>query len=61
MSELDREAISATIMDALVYDGAIDPEWEFLDLTNCLKLLRLIKADIVVFEMISGKRDNEEM
>lgn len=26
------------------------------DLTNCIKLLHLIKADIVTFEMISGKR-----
>ena len=26
------------------------------DLTNCVKLLHLIKADIVAFEMISGKR-----
>lgn len=34
MSELDREAIKATIMDALVYDGAIDPDWEYLDLDN---------------------------
>lgn len=35
MSELDKEAIKATIMDALVYAGAIDPDWEFLDLENC--------------------------
>lgn len=26
------------------------------DLTNCIKLLRLIKADIMTFEMLSGKR-----
>ena len=31
------------------------------DLTNCVKLLHLIKADIVTFEMISGKRNIEEM
>ena len=31
------------------------------DLTNCIKLLHLIKADIIAFEMISGKRSNEEM
>ena len=30
------------------------------DLTNCLKLLRLIKADILAFETIQGKRDLEE-
>lgn len=35
MSELDKEAVKATIMDALVYDGAIDPDWEYLDLENC--------------------------
>lgn len=35
MSELDREAIKATIMDALVYAGDIDPDYEFLDLENC--------------------------
>lgn len=35
MSELDREAVKATIMDALVYAGAIDPDWEYLDLENC--------------------------
>ena len=35
MSELDKEAIKATIMDALVYAGAIDPDWEYLDLDNC--------------------------
>lgn len=34
MSELDREAIKATIMDALVYVGAIDVENEYLDLDN---------------------------
>ena len=34
MSSLDREAIKATIMDALVYDGAIDPSLECLDLDN---------------------------
>ena len=27
------------------------------DLTNCVKLLRLIKADIMAFEMISGRRE----
>lgn len=27
------------------------------DLTNCVKLLRLIKADIVAFETLSGRRD----
>ena len=26
------------------------------DLTNCVKLLRLIKADIIAFETLSGKR-----
>ena len=26
------------------------------DLTNCVKLLRLIKADILAFETIAGKR-----
>lgn len=26
------------------------------DLANCVKLLRLIKADIIAFEMLSGKR-----
>lgn len=31
------------------------------DLTNCIKLLRLIKADIITFEMISGKRNIEEI
>ena len=35
MSDLDREAISATIMDALVYAGAINPDCEYLDLTKC--------------------------
>ena len=35
MSELDKEAVKATIMDALVYAGAIDPDWEYLDLENC--------------------------
>ena len=34
MSDLDREAISATIMDALVYAGEINPEKDFLDLSN---------------------------
>ena len=29
------------------------------DLTNCLKLLRLIKADILAFETIEGRRDLE--
>lgn len=28
------------------------------DLTNCVKLLRLIKADIIAFETISGRREN---
>lgn len=38
MSELDREAIRATIMDALVYKGLIDPEKESLDLENmCIR------------------------
>lgn len=32
MSELDKEAIKATIMDALVYSGSINPEREFLSL-----------------------------
>lgn len=27
------------------------------DLTNCIKLIRLIKADIIAFEMLSGKRE----
>ena len=31
------------------------------DLTNCVRLLHLIKADIVTFEMLSGKRLNEEV
>ena len=35
MSELDKEAVKATIMDALVYAGAIDRDWEYLDLENC--------------------------
>ena len=35
MSELDKEAVKATIMDALVYAGAIDSDWEYLDLENC--------------------------
>lgn len=30
------------------------------DLTNCLKLLRLIKADILAFETIEGRRDQEQ-
>lgn len=34
MSELDKEAIKATIMDALVYNGDIDPDWEYLDFSN---------------------------
>ncbi len=34
MSELDKEAIKATIMDALVYNGDIDPDYEFLSLEN---------------------------
>lgn len=34
MSELDKEAIKATIMDALVYTKAIDSENEFLNLEN---------------------------
>lgn len=34
ISKLDREAIKATIMDALVYKGLIDPEKESLDLEN---------------------------
>ena len=29
------------------------------DLANCIKLLRLIKADIIAFEMLSGKRNVE--
>ena len=29
------------------------------DLTNCLKLLRLIKADILAFETIEGRREQE--
>lgn len=38
MSELDKEAIRATIMDALVYKGLIDPEKESLDLENmCIR------------------------
>lgn len=32
MSEIDKQAISATIMDALVYKGLIKPEEEFLNL-----------------------------
>lgn len=36
MSQLDREAICATIMDALVYKGLINPENEFLNLDNLL-------------------------
>jgi hypothetical protein len=27
------------------------------DLTNCIKLLHLIKADIIAFEMLSGRRE----
>lgn len=34
MSEEDKKAISATIMDALVYAGEIEPDWEYLDLDN---------------------------
>lgn len=34
MSDLDREAIQATIMDALVYSGCIDPNKCSLDLNN---------------------------
>lgn len=34
LSELDRAAIKATIMDALVYKGLIDPNKESLDLDN---------------------------
>ncbi len=34
LDELEKEAIRATIMDALVYKGEIDPESEFLSLTN---------------------------
>ena len=34
MSELDQEAIKATIMDALVYKGEINPNTEFLSLEN---------------------------
>lgn len=34
ISELDKKAIKATIMDALVYKGLIDPKTEFLDLEN---------------------------
>ena len=34
MSDLDKEAICATIMDALVYKGLIDPEKEFLNIDN---------------------------
>lgn len=34
MSDLDREAISATIMDALVYKKLIDPEKQSLDFDN---------------------------
>lgn len=38
MSELEKEAIKATIMDALVYKGLIDPEKESLDLDNmCIR------------------------
>ncbi len=38
MSELDHEAIKATIMDALVYKGLIDPTKESLDLENmCIR------------------------
>lgn len=38
MSELDKEAIKATIMDALVYKGLIDPEKQSLDLENmCIR------------------------
>lgn len=34
MSELDKQAICATIMDALVYKKLIDPEKEFLNLNK---------------------------
>ena len=34
LDELEKEAIRATIMDALVYKGEIDPESEFLSLSN---------------------------
>ncbi len=38
MAELEREAIKATIMDALVYKKLIDPEKESLDLDNvCIR------------------------
>lgn len=38
MSELDRNAIKATIMDALVYKGLINPQKESLDLDNfCIR------------------------
>ncbi|MDE6141362.1 MAG: hypothetical protein K2G03_02050, partial [Bacilli bacterium] len=38
MSELDKEAIKATIMDALVYKNLIDPEKQSLDLENmCIR------------------------
>lgn len=31
------------------------------DLTNCVKLLHLIKADIITFEMISGRRNDDNV
>ena len=31
------------------------------DLTNCLRLLHLIKADIITFEMISGRRNDDNV
>lgn len=34
MSELDQEAIKATIMDTLVYKGEINPNTEFLSFEN---------------------------
>lgn len=34
MSDLDREAICASIMDALVYTNEINPDEDFLDLSN---------------------------
>lgn len=34
LTELDKEAIKATIMDALVYKGLINPDEEFLNLEN---------------------------
>lgn len=38
MSDLEREAVKATIMDALVYKGLIDPNKESLDFDNlCIR------------------------